>query len=90
MQETCIEDTQLLIYFTDALKHKLVFIAGFLTYKHGEPVEGEEVSSEFLQELDRGWLRLPTLNTTCKYNFFDILLYSIKISFDVNIHLEAL
>ena len=54
MQETCIEDTQLLLDFTDALKHKVVFIAGFLAYKHGDQGEGKEVSSEFLQELDRG------------------------------------
>ena len=65
MQETCIEDTQLLLDSTDALKHKVVFIAGFLAYIHGKPGEGEEVSSELLQELDRGGLRLSTLNTTC-------------------------
>ena len=37
MQETCIEDIQVLLDSTDALKHKVVFIAGFLTYKHGDP-----------------------------------------------------
>ena len=61
MQEIGIEDTQQLLDSTDIVKHKVVFIAGFLTYKHGEPSEGEEVSSEFLLELNRGGLRLPTL-----------------------------
>ena len=45
--------------------HKVVFIAGLsITFKHGE-MEGNPVSTEFLQELDRGGLRVPTLSTTC-------------------------
>ena len=65
MLETSTEDTQTLLDSTDTLRHKVVFIAGFLTYKHLGPGEGDEVSSEFLQELDRGGLRVPTLDTTC-------------------------
>ena len=65
MLETSIEDTQTLLDSTDTLKHKVVFIVGFLTYKHLGPGEGDQVSSEFLQELDKGELRVPTLNTTC-------------------------
>ena len=65
MLETNTEDMQTLLDSTDTLKHKVVFIVGFLTYKHLGPGEGDEVSSEFLQELDRGGLRVPTLYTTC-------------------------
>ncbi|KAI6654420.1 hypothetical protein LOD99_816 [Oopsacas minuta] len=67
MLETSTEDTQTLLDSTGSLKHKVVFIAGFLTYKHQGPGEGVEVSSEFLQELDRGGLRVPTLDTICLY-----------------------
>ena len=64
MLETSIEDTQTLLDSTDTLKHKVVFIAGFLSYKHLGPGKGDKVSNEFLQELDRGGLRVPTLDTT--------------------------
>ena len=53
MKEISIEDTQLLLDSGDTLKHKAVFIAGYITFKHGE-MEGDPVSTEFLQELDRG------------------------------------
>ena len=43
MQETCIEDTQLLLDSTDALKHKVVFIAGFL-HINTENLEKEKKS----------------------------------------------
>ena len=55
---------QLLLDSGDTLKHKVVFIAGYITFKHGK-MEGDLVSTEFLQELDRRWLRVPTLATTC-------------------------
>ena len=63
--ETSIEGTQLLLDSPDSMKHKVVFIAGFLTHKHLEPGESEDISSEFLQEHDRSGLRVPTLDTTC-------------------------
>ena len=64
MQEISIEDTQLLLDSCNTLKHKVVFIAGYITFKHGE-MERDLVSTEFLQEVDRGGLRVPTLSTTC-------------------------
>ena len=64
MQEISIEDTQLLLDSCNTLKHKVVFIAGYITFKHGE-MEGDLVSTEFLQERDRGGLRVQTLSTTC-------------------------
>ncbi|KAI6658256.1 hypothetical protein LOD99_15525 [Oopsacas minuta] len=41
MLETSTEDTQTFLDSTDTLKHKVVFIAGFLTYKHLGPGEGD-------------------------------------------------
>ena len=58
-----VEDTQNLLNSNDPLKHKVVFIGGFLILNHGQPdVDEGEVSSEFLNELNRGGLSIPTLN----------------------------
>ena len=65
MLETSIDYTKTLFDSTDTFKHKVVFITGFLKYKHLGPGEEDEVTSEFLQELDRGGLRVPILDTTC-------------------------
>ena len=44
---------------------KFVFLGGFLVHKHGEQnvEEEEEIVSEFITELNRGGLHLPTLST---------------------------
>ena len=60
--------TQNLLDSTDSLKQKVVYIAGFLSHKHfqqnkdAEDTESEFVTSEFLEELSRGGLRVPTFN----------------------------
>ena len=61
--------TQALLDSTDTLKEKVVYISGFLSHKHfhqnkdiSEADEDELVTSEFLEELSRGGLRVPTLN----------------------------
>ena len=48
------------------LKHKVIFIGVHLVHKHGQPDldVGECISSEFLDELNRGGLSMPTLSTT--------------------------
>ena len=59
-----LQDTQLLLDSNDTLKQKIVYIAGFLANKHGQPEDsGEFVSSEFITELSRGGLSIPTLAT---------------------------
>ena len=66
MQEISIQDTQLLLDSDSTLKHKVVYIAAYLIYKHGE-VEMDTLSiecSKFLQELDREGVRVPSLATT--------------------------
>ena len=64
LHELSVEDTQNLLNSNDPLKHKVVYIGGFLVHKHGQPdVDEGEVSSEFLNELNRGGLSIPTLNT---------------------------
>ena len=48
------------------LKHKIVYIAGHLTHKFGHLLpesQEEEISTEFLAELNRGGLSVPTLST---------------------------
>ena len=51
----------------DTLRHKVVFIAGHLVHKYGEPNTDadidEEISTEFLDELNRGGLSVPTIST---------------------------
>ena len=65
LNEISIEDTQQLLNSGDTLKHKVVYIAGFLVHKYDQPEVNpeDETSSEFLDELDRGGLTRPTLNT---------------------------
>ena len=48
------------------LKHKVIFIGGHFVHKHGQPDldVGECISSEFLDELNREGLSMPTLSTT--------------------------
>ena len=61
-----IYDTQCLLDSENDLKHKVIFIGGHLVHKHGQPDldVGECISSEFLDELNRGGLSMPTLSTT--------------------------
>ena len=65
IDETSIKDTEDLLNSSGTMKEKEVYIAGFLTHKlkqhDGDP--SEEDSCRFLEELNRGSLRVPTLNT---------------------------
>ena len=64
LHELSVEDAQNLLNSSDSLKHKVVYIGGFLVHKHGQPdVDEGEASSEFLNDLNRGGISLPTLNT---------------------------
>ena len=65
IQELDIAETQNLLESSDIMKHKVVFIAGYLVHKHGElnVYEDEEVPCEFISELSRGGLKVPTLTT---------------------------
>ena len=59
-----LDETQLLLS-DNALKHKLVFIGGHLVHKFGDPDADceEEMSTEFLDVLNRGGLSMPTFST---------------------------
>ena len=65
IDETSIKDTEDLLNSSDTMKEKVVYIVGFLTHKFkqhdGDP--SEEENCRFLEELNRGSLRVPTLNT---------------------------
>ena len=69
--------TQDLIDSSDTLKHKVIYIGGFLMQKINNEIETDEnlVSSEFLEELNRGGLKIPTLN-------MEFLVYSAITLFD--------
>ena len=57
--------------FDDSLKHKIIFVAGFLTRKYDtqsasdydDDVQELTVSSDFTQQLNRGGLSIPKLST---------------------------
>ncbi len=68
----------------DALKHKVVYLAGHLVHKYGDSTSMEEIiddedgnegSSEFLDNLNRGGLSVPTMSTVFfvhnAYNLYD-------------------
>ena len=64
------QDTQELLRSDDTLKHKVVYLAGYLVHKYGDSTsmkiiddDGNEVSSEFLDNLYRGGLSVPTMST---------------------------
>jgi len=58
-----LASSEKLLESSDALKHKVVYIAGYLVRKYGLNVECEEapVATEFLDELNHGGLCVPTL-----------------------------
>lgn len=67
MHEHTVQETQsILDSADDSLKHKIVYIAGHLVHKFGKSLNTdmeEEISSEYLAELNRGGLSVPTLST---------------------------
>ena len=72
LHDITIEDTEILIDSDDSLKHKVIFVAGFLTRKYGKEqisddddceAQDSQVLSEFTQQLDRGGLSMPKLST---------------------------
>ena len=84
IDEITLQDTQELLRSDDTLKHKVVYLAGYLVYKYGDSTsmeeiigdeDGNEVSSEFLDNLNRGGLSVPTMSTVFfvhnAYNLYD-------------------
>ena len=70
ISDLTMTETQNLLNSCDTLKQKVVYIAGFLFHKHfhqdkdseEESDDDEHVTSEFLEGLSRGGLRVPRLN----------------------------
>ena len=60
-----LSETQSLLLLDDTLRHKVVFIAGHLVHKYGttDDENDEDISTEFLDELNRGGLSVPTIST---------------------------
>ena len=78
LQDITTDDTENLIHSDDSLKHKIIFIAGFLTRKYDTQAASDTdddtqqltddtqeltVSSDFTRQLDRGGLSIPKLST---------------------------
>ena len=70
LQDITADDTQNLIDSDDSLKHKVIFVAGFLSRKYDKKPASDDddeqepvVSSEFTKQLDRRGLVIPKLST---------------------------
>ena len=66
VRDLSITETQSLLKTSDQLKQKVIHISGYISKKHHSPSnEAEEcISSEFLDELNRGGLTIPTISTS--------------------------
>ena len=62
VNEFDVTETQSVINSDSTMKHKIIYIAGFLAYKHRYVDPDEAISSGFLDELNRGGLSIPTLS----------------------------
>ena len=49
LHEITIEDTQTLVNSNETLKQKIIYIAGFLVHKHGEPDTTQEKEETVLK-----------------------------------------
>ncbi|ESO02840.1 hypothetical protein HELRODRAFT_174269 [Helobdella robusta] len=71
LQDITTEDTENLIQSDNCLKHKIIFVAGFLTCKYQQHLGNNDaddaqdftLSSDFTQQLDREGLSIPKLST---------------------------
>ena len=67
-----MSDTEELVKSNNNLKHKIIYIAGFLERKYKDlisddnsetDVEGDDQTSDFLTNLNRGGLAIPRIST---------------------------
>ena len=77
LEDITIANTQQLLDPDGTLKHEVVFIGGFLAYKHQnghaeDEADDDVVSSEFIQEWDQGGLNILL------YSLFTLLSTSLK------------
>ena len=72
-----ISDTEDLVQSNHSIKHKIIFLAGYLEHKfRGKSVETENhINSDFVTNLNRGGLTVPLLSTVpfvhSAYKLFD-------------------
>ena len=76
-----VADTKDLVQSNDSIKHKIIFLAGYLEHKfRGKIVETEDIddhhiNSDFVTNLNRGGLSVPLLSTVhfvhSVYKLFD-------------------
>ena len=63
VQNLMISETQSLLQSIDPMKHKIIYIKGHLSKNYTGDEATENLSSEFLDELNGGGLSIPTLST---------------------------
>lgn len=73
-----IDTTQELLHSIKTLKHRVIYIGGFLVHKRGQCVEADDVlSNTFFEQSNSGSFRGPTLSTVyfihCGTTFHDTL-----------------
>ena len=77
-----IQDAQALLATDGAFKNKVVYIAGWLVHQHDLDDMSEDSTCEFLEELNRGGLSIPSLNVVffvySAFNVFESLQKSKK------------
>ena len=79
--DIAIADSKDLVQYNDSIKHKIIFLAGYLEHKfRGKSVETEDIDdhhiiSDFVTNLNRGGLTVPLLSTVhfvhSAYKLFD-------------------
>jgi hypothetical protein len=67
VNDITVNDTQTLLESDNTLKHTVVYVAGYLMRKFGTQVDEADdepcANSDFIKELNRGGLTIPTLST---------------------------
>ena len=76
-----IADTEDLVQSNNSIKHKIIFLAGYLEHKfrgksvETEDIDGHHINSNFVTNLNRGGLTVPLLSTVhfvhSAYKLFD-------------------
>jgi len=71
LNDITTDGTDIIMQSDDSLKHKIIFVVGFLTHKNDaqsasdndDDVQELTASSDFAQQLDRGGLLIPKLSS---------------------------
>lgn len=104
IDEITPQDSREFLRSANNLEHKVVYLAGYLVHKYGNSTskkdimddeDGNEVSSEFLDHLNRGGQSVPTISTVffvhnaynlhdmtkihCRFHFAELLSFKMHL-----------